>query len=199
MLTLWQTCSTSGGSSERGSSENPAFSTEETTSKTSAGSDGSSATSSLWTIHLLLTFSTQKMLWVPQMLFVSAFLASMTVVFCFFSPPRLLRCQSNPGLTIWMTQSCWTCCLSLRDSAKKKRFTEFCRTCEAGSSPDVGATSDLLSPLCPLLRSHLSDSGRSSHMRPLLSLPQEEALESHCGTFHVSSSQLSSPGDLAAS
>lgn len=62
MLTLWRTCWTSGGSFERGSSENPAFSTEETTSKTSAGSDGSSATSSLSTIHLLLTFSTQKML-----------------------------------------------------------------------------------------------------------------------------------------
>lgn len=62
MLTLWQTCSTSGGSLERGSSENPAFSTEGTMSKTSAGSDGSSATSSLSTIRLLLTFSTPKML-----------------------------------------------------------------------------------------------------------------------------------------
>lgn len=61
---LWQTCWTSGGCSERDSSENPAFFTEGTMLKTSADWDENSATSSLLTIHLPLTFSTQKTLWV---------------------------------------------------------------------------------------------------------------------------------------
>lgn len=47
--------------------------------------------------------------------------------------PCSRRSQFNPGLTIWMTQNCWTCCLFLRDSAKKTRFTESCKISEAGS------------------------------------------------------------------
>lgn len=62
MQTLWQTCWTSGVCSEHDFFENPAFFTEETMSKTSAGWDESSATSSLLTIHPPLTFSTQRML-----------------------------------------------------------------------------------------------------------------------------------------
>lgn len=46
MLTLWQTCWTSGGCFAPGSSGNPVFSTEETTSKTSAGWAESSVKSS---------------------------------------------------------------------------------------------------------------------------------------------------------
>lgn len=46
MLTLWQICWTSGGYFAPGSSGNPVFSTEETTSKTSADWAGSSVKSS---------------------------------------------------------------------------------------------------------------------------------------------------------
>lgn len=106
---------------------------------------------------------------------------------------RFLRSQSNPGLTIWMTQSCWTCCLSLRDSAKKKRFTESCRIWEAGSRTHHRAAC-ALHPL-PLSTATSLRLRQILPHTPLLSLPQGEALESHCGNLHVSPSLLSSPGD----
>lgn len=60
----------------------------------------------------------------------------------------------------WLTQSSWTCCLSLRDWAKRRTCMEFCRTWEAGSwgwaahltrsqwSPpvEIGGASPLLQP-----------------------------------------------------
>lgn len=92
-----------------------------------------------------------------------------------------------------MTQSCWTCCLSLRDSAKKKRFTESCRIWEAGSRTHHRAAC-ALHPL-PLSTATSLRLRQILPHTPLLSLPQGEALESHCGNLHVSPSLLSSPGD----
>lgn len=93
-----------------------------------------------------------------------------------------------------MTQSCWTCCLSLRDSAKKKRFTASCRICEAGSRTRP-ALSTLRSVSLPLSTATSLRLRQILPHAPLLSLPQGEALESHCGNLHVSPSLLSSPGD----
>lgn len=109
-----------------------------------------------------------------------------------FAP--LWRSRSNPGLTIWMTQSCWTCCLSLRDSAKKRRFTESCRICAAGSRtrPPLATLHSVSLPLSTAASLRLR---QILPHAPLLSLPQGEALESHCGNLHVSPSLLSSPGD----
>lgn len=99
---------------------------------------------------------------------------------------------------IWMTQSSWTCCLSLRDSAKKKRFTESCRIWEPGSRTHNSAICALHLPLYQSLPLSTTTSLRLRQIlphAPLLSLPQGDALESHCGNLHVTPSLLSSPGD----
>lgn len=108
---------------------------------------------------------------------------------------RFSRSQFSPGLTTWMTQNSWTCCLSLRDSAKKKRFTEYCRIWEAGSRTQHHSTA------CALHRSLSLFTTTSLRLRQilphasLLCLPQGVALESHCGNLQVTLSLLSSPGD----
>ncbi len=45
----------------------------------------------------------------------------------------LWRFPCSRGLMTWMTRSSWTCCLSLRDWAKRRKCTGCCRTWGAGS------------------------------------------------------------------
>lgn len=45
----------------------------------------------------------------------------------------LCRFPCSRGSMTWPTPSCWTCFRSLKDWARKRTCTEFCRTSEAGS------------------------------------------------------------------
>lgn len=86
----------------------------------------------------------------------------------------LLRFQSSPGLTIWMTQSCWICCLSLKDSAKKMRFMGSCRIWEAGSRTHHSAAWALILlcvDLCPLYTTSLTRADPTT-CAPLVAAPR---------------------------